>query len=196
MIRRACRSVVRLSVALLLLLALLYYLLPDLPWEGWLPPKPRTTVTSSVPVAGEWHTVQRVIDGDTLVLENGERVQLLGVDTPQIKHPKKPDEYFGEEAFAFTRRMVEGKRVRLEFDQANAPSGYRDRYQRVLGYLFLEDGTLLNAELIKQGYGYVSPRDPFTRREEFQRLEREAKETRRGLWAERTDAAEGQSPSS
>ena len=60
--------------------------------------------------------VKRVIDGDTLQLESGERVRLLGVNTPETKHPKKQAEYFGKEASAFTKRMVEGKLVRLEYD--------------------------------------------------------------------------------
>jgi hypothetical protein len=66
------------------------------------------------------NNVQRVVDGDTLVLGTGERVRLIGVDTPETKHPNKPVEYFGKKASAFTKRMAEGKRIRLEYDQANA----------------------------------------------------------------------------
>ena len=78
--------------------------------------------------------------------------------------------------------MVEGKRVRLEFDQANAAQGHKDRYGRTLAYVFLEDGTLLNAEIIKQGYGHAYTQFPFSRMEEFRWLEREAREEERGLW--------------
>src|SRR5205809_1875998 len=131
---------------------------------------------------GDFDVVERVVDGDTLLLQSGERVRLIGVDTPETKHPKKPVEYFGKEASAFTRRMVEGKRVRLEFDQANAAQGHKDRYGRTLAYVFLEDGTLLNAEIIKQGYGHAYTQFPFSRMEEFRRLEREAREEERGLW--------------
>src|SRR5438093_5078674 len=131
---------------------------------------------------GDFEVVERVVDGDTLLLQSGERVRLIGVDTPETKHPKKPVEYFGKEASAFTRRMVEGKRVRLEFDQANAAQGHKDRYGRTLAYVFLEDGTLLNAEIIKQGYGHAYTQFPFSRMEEFRRLEREAREEERGLW--------------
>lgn len=53
-----------------------------------------------------WRTVWRVIDGDTIDLDGRERVRLVGVDTPETKHPKKPVEYFGREATEFTRRMV------------------------------------------------------------------------------------------
>ena len=58
----------------------------------------------------------RVIDGDTIVLAGNEKVRLIGVDTPETVHPSKPVEYFGKEASAFTKRMVEGKQVRLEYD--------------------------------------------------------------------------------
>jgi micrococcal nuclease len=74
--------------------------------------------------------------------------------------------------------MVEGKRVRLEYDQANAANGHQANTQqkRTLAYVFIEDGTLLNAEIIRQGYGFAMTRFPFSRMEEFRRLEREARE--------------------
>ena len=96
------------------------------------------------------HLVKRVIDGDTIQLSNGEQVRLIGVDTPETKHPRKPVEYFGKEASAFTKKMVEGKSVRLEYDWQR-----RDIYGRTLAYVYLTDGTFLNAEIIKQGYGHV-----------------------------------------
>ena len=131
---------------------------------------------------GDFDVVERVVDGDTLLLQSGERVRLIGVDTPEIKHPKKPVEYFSREASAFNWRVVEEKQVRLEFDQANAARGHKDRYGRTLAYVFLENGTLLNAEIIKQGYGHAYTQFPFSRMEEFRRLEREAREEQRGLW--------------
>lgn len=120
-------------------------------------------------------------------LSDGERVRLIGVDTPETKHPKKPVERFGKEANEFTRHMVEGKRVRLELDPANATTAHKDNTQqkRTLAYVFLDDGTLLNAEIIKQGYGFALSRYPFASMEEFRRLEREAREQGRGLWNKR-----------
>ena len=137
--------------------------------------------------AAQYRTVRRVVDGDTLVLENKERVRLIGVDTPETKHPNKPVEYFGKEATAFTKKMVQGKRVRLEFDQANAHIGHKDKYKRTLAYVFLWDGTFLNAEIIKQGYGFAYTRFPFKYMDEFRRYEREARESRRGLWEKGID---------
>ena len=99
----------------------------------------------SSPRKSEWRLVTRVVDGDTIIVGAGERVRLIGVDTPETKDPRKPVEYYGKEATAFTKKMVQGKRVRLEFDQANAHIGHKDRYRRTLAYVFLEDGTFLNA---------------------------------------------------
>ena len=131
------------------------------------------TFTASSPVV----QVARVIDGDTLLLSNGERVRLIGVDTPELHHPLKPVQYFAREASEFTREMAEGKRARLEYDWQN-----RDRYGRLLAYVYLEDGTFLNAEIIRQGYGFAYTKYPFRYREEFRQYEREARENGRGLW--------------
>ena len=122
----------------------------------------------------------RVVDGDTIILSNGERVRLIGVDTPETKHPNKPVEYFGKEASAFTKRMVEGQEVRLEYDQQQ-----RDKYGRLLAYVYLMDGTFLNAEIIKQGYGHAYTRFPFKYMEEFRQYEKEAREAKVGLWADK-----------
>ncbi len=126
---------------------------------------------------GQWRTVVRVVDGDTVILNGRERVRLIGVDTPETVDPRRPIQYFGKEASAFTKRMVEGKRVRLEYDQTR-----KDRYGRTLAYVYLEDGTHLNAEIVKRGYGHAYTRFPFRYMEEFRRYEREAREAGRGLW--------------
>jgi micrococcal nuclease len=137
------------------------------------PPDPGVT-------SGEFEYVQRVVDGDTLLLGTGERVRLIGVNTPETVHPKKAVEAFGKKASAFTKRMVEGRLVRLEFDplSSRANDG-KDRYSRTLAYVFLQDGTHLNAEIIRQGYGFaVSSTPPLKYQNEFRRLEREAREQR------------------
>jgi micrococcal nuclease len=127
--------------------------------------------------------VKRVVDGDTIVMRNDERIRLIGLDTPETVHPNKSVERFGKEASDFTRRMVQGHRVKLEFDPSNAARGYKDNtpQRRTLAYVFLEDGRL-NAEIIKEGYGFALTRYPFARMEEFRRLEREARDQERGLW--------------
>ena len=101
----------------------------------------------------------------------------MGVDTPETKDPRKPVQYFGKEATDFTQRLVAGKRVRLAYDQQ-----HQDKYGRTLAYVYLEDGTFVNAEIIKQGYGFAYTRFPFKDLEQFLQLEREAREAKRGLW--------------
>jgi micrococcal nuclease len=121
--------------------------------------------------------VTRVIDGDTLLLSDGDKVRLIGVDTPELYHPLKLVQYFAREASEFTREMVEGKKVRLEYDWQK-----RDKYGRLLAYVYLEDGTLLNSEIIRQGYGFAYTKYPFRYLEEFRQYQREARENGRGLW--------------
>lgn len=128
--------------------------------------------------AREWRTVKRVIDGDTLELENGEKVRLIGVDTPETVDPRKPVERFGKEASEFTRKLCEGKRVWLEYDQTRS-----DKYLRTLAYVHLEDGRVLNEEIIRYGYGHAYTEYPFKHMEKYRELERQAREAETGLWA-------------
>ena len=123
--------------------------------------------------------VERVVDGDTIIVAGIGSVRLIGVDTPETVHPNRPVEFFGKEASAFTRQLLDGKRVRLEYDQER-----QDRYGRTLAYVYLADGTFANAEIIRRGYGHAYTRFPFQHMEEFRELEREARTSRRGLWGE------------
>ena len=146
-----------------------------------------------VPGLAAAQRVERVVDGDTIIVGGVGRVRLIGVDTPESVDPRRPVEFFGEEASAFTRRLVEGKRVRLAYDWERT-----DRYGRTLAYVYLPDGTFLNAEIIRQGYGHAYTRFPFEHLERFRQLEREARQTGRGLWgatpgAERQVASAGPS---
>jgi micrococcal nuclease len=130
------------------------------------------------PALGEPRLCIRVIDGDTLELEGGERVRLIGVNTPESVDPRRPVEPYGKEAAAFTRRLAERQQVRLEFDHER-----RDEYGRTLAYVYLPDGTLLNREIIRQGYGYAYTRFAYRRTAEFVQAERDAREHGRGLWS-------------
>jgi micrococcal nuclease len=177
--RRITRK--RLPLAALVVLALLVILARD---GGLL----RDVFRPAPDPTPGWYRVERVIDGDTLkvspnpwpVSENGDRIRLIGVDTPETVRPDYAVEYFGREAAAFTRHLCEGRRVRLEFD----PAAGQDRYGRTLAYVYLEDGTFVNAEIIRQGYGHAYTRFPFAYLQEFRALEREAHQNRRGLWAQ------------
>ena len=121
--------------------------------------------------------VKRVLDGDTIELENGERVRYIGINTPEIAHPPRGAEFFGPKAAEANRELVEGKRVRLEFDVQK-----RDRYGRLLAYVYV-DSLFVNAELVKRGYAYAYTYPPNVKYAElFVRLQREAREAGRGLW--------------
>ncbi len=123
--------------------------------------------------------MERVVDGDTIIVEGVGRVRLIGVDTPETVHPNRPVELFGRAATAYLKGLLEGRKVRLEYDQEQT-----DRYGRTLAYVYLEDGTFANSEIIRQGYGHAYTRFPFRHMERFRELEQDARDSRRGLWGE------------
>lgn len=129
--------------------------------------------------AGASYAVERVVDGDTLLLEDRTRVRLLGVDTPETKHPDRPVDPLGLQAAEFMRRHVEGRAVRLEFDRER-----RDRFGRVLAYVYAGD-LLLNEELIRAGYSRAETYFPYSEqmKRRFRAAEEQARGARRGGWA-------------
>jgi len=127
----------------------------------------------------QWRTCVRVVDGDTIVLDGQETIRLIGVDTPETRDPRKPIEAFGQEAYEFTKSLAEGKKVRLEFDQEQI-----DKYGRTLAYVYLDDGTFINAQIILQGYGHAYTEFPFKYMENFRGYERMARERGLGLWGQ------------
>jgi len=105
-------------------------------------------------------------------------VRYIGIDTPETKHPTKEVEHYGTEASEANRKLVDGKTVRLEFDVQQF-----DKYGRILAYIYLEDGTFVNAWLVENGYAMVMTVPPNVKHQEmFLKLQREAREDRRGLW--------------
>lgn len=123
------------------------------------------------------HLVTMIVDGDTVLLENGESVRYLGVDTPETHHPVRGLECYGPEATERNKELVEGKRVRLEADQTD-----RDRYGRLLRYVYV-DGVFVNAKLVEEGYAYSSYYPPDTEYyEQLLALELQAEQDGRGLW--------------
>lgn len=170
--RSRARNRKRIPPAALLVLALLGWALKHYGVLDELNPR---TVTDG---SGQ-HLVTRVVDGDTIVLGNDERVRLIGVDTPETKHPTKPVQPFGPEASEFTRRAVEGRYVTLKFDREK-----RDRYQRLLAYVYLKDWCL-NEELIRAGLGECVTRYPYdsSMKRRFRAAESEARSARRGIWS-------------
>lgn len=123
--------------------------------------------------------VTRVVDGDTIEIEGAGKVRLIGIDTPETVHPQKPVERMGKEATAATTVLALGKAVRLETDMQE-----RDKYGRLLAYVWLPGGAMLNAELVRLGYAKVSTYPPNVKyQNRFLVLQREAVAAKRGLWA-------------
>lgn len=128
--------------------------------------------------------VTHIVDGDTVVvIVDGvsEKVRLIGVDTPETVDPRKPVQCFGREASAFTKLLLLNKSIRLERDISQ---GDRDKYGRLLRYVFLTDGTIINQKIIAEGYGHeYTYRTPYRYRDDFKNAERSARESQKGLWA-------------
>src|SRR5262249_8329161 len=123
------------------------------------------------------HKVVRVIDGDTVVISlDGKetRVRLIGVDTPETVHPRKPVEISGTEASVITTNLLKGESVFIEYAQQK-----KDKYGRTLAYLFrAPDGLFVNLEIIRQGYGHAYTKYPFKQEymDLFRAYERQARE--------------------
>jgi micrococcal nuclease len=156
-------------VALFLLLAAIRL------WQDYSTPRQPEALPEGI------YRVERVVDGDTLLLANQARIRLWGTDTPETVHPRKPVEPFGPEATDFTKQFVAdgGGSVRLQMDRERL-----DKYDRFLAYVWVDD-RMLNEELIRAGLataetGYNYSQSIKTR---FRRAEDEAKSNRRGIWS-------------
>jgi len=150
------------------------------------------------PVPETYYPITKVVDGDTIVVNmNGknETIRLIGLDTPETVDPQSslrsrsyyggvgqaPVQCFGEEASKKAKEVLDGKSVRIEMD---ASQGERDKYGRLLAYVFLEDGTLFNQLMIAQGFGHEYTYNlPYKYQEEFKEAEKLAREEKKGLWA-------------
>ena len=140
----------------------------------------------------ETRFVKRVVDGDTFVLENGERVRMLGIDTPEKFQSSKLDrdversgedkktiQKLGEMASEFTKKLIDKKKVILvpEPDYED-----KDRYGRLLRYVYLDDGTFVNKKIVEEGYANAYRRYKISKLDEFIKAEKDARENKRGLW--------------
>ncbi len=125
--------------------------------------------------------VVRVVDGDTIhvaIAGKPYTLRYIGVDTPETVHPEQPVEWMGPEASAANKELVMGETVWLEKDISET-----DRYGRLLRYVFLEDGTFVNAELVRRGFAQVVTYPPDVKYHDlFLAMQQEAREAGRGLW--------------
>lgn len=143
-------------------------------------------------VTNKLYKVIKVVDGDTLSLSiNGqtETIRLIGINTPETVDPRKPVECFGKQASDKAKSLLSGQEVALETDPSQ---GERDKYGRLLGYIFLSDGTFFNKLMIQEGYAYEYTYNvPYKYQVEFKQVAQEAKLAKRGLWADDACASPG-----
>lgn len=140
------------------------------------------TVMQSAKTEPGYYKVTYVSDGDTFTVNmdgREEKIRLIGVDTPETVKPNSPQECYGKMASDFAKHILKDQTVRLEADPINQN---RDRYDRLLRYAYLQDGSLFNAALISQGYGFAYLSFPFTKSEEFRLLQVEARKNKIGVW--------------
>lgn len=148
--------------------------------QGWLQPLTETAEQSQPGL----YKVLEVSDGDTIQVDmngNKETIRFIGVDTPETQDPRKPVQCFGQAATDFTKRLIGDSPVRLE---AEPLSTNRDRYDRLLRYVYLPDGRLVQAEIIKGGYGFAYTSFPFNKTSDFLDYQRQAREQNKGLWSQ------------
>ncbi len=118
------------------------------------------------------YAVSQFVDGDTIAVDmNGhsEKVRFIGVDTPETHKPNTPVQCYGPAAAAFTKATIGNGRVRLVSDSLSTD---RDRYGRLLRYVYLPDGTNLDELLIRSGYGFYYPYFPFSKSARFDEIGR------------------------
>lgn len=142
------------------------------------PPEAERIGSTGEDDAEDWRTVERVLDGDTFHLTDGEKVRLIGVNAPEVAHRDDPAEPGGPEARRFLERLLADGKVRLEAGQQA-----RDRYDRLLAYVYTEQGSSVAAELLRRGHAHVAIHPPNTGRiERYLALEAEARAEDRGIW--------------
>ena len=133
-----------------------------------------------------YHTVKQVIDGDTVVLETNEHVRYLGIDAPELGRDGEPNEFMAAESRLFNQGLVGKKRVRLEFDQEE-----KDRHGRLLAYVFLENGEMVNVLLVKRGFARVLAVKPNLKYFQFLLDSQRAAMTEKvGLWSKISEKPE------
>lgn len=136
-----------------------------------------------VSYADTWHRVKWVIDGDTVVLSNGQKVRYIGINAPELAHDGHKAEPYGDKAKRFNALLVDRKKVRLGFDKER-----NDQYKRLLAYIFLKDGTFVNAEILSNGYAYLLyHRSNIKHNSVMLQSQRAAMSAKKGIWQNWTE---------
>jgi len=168
--------------------------------SAWAVPQASAATTAERGTARAAHGVRvvhvvRVLDGDSLRLDSGADVRLIGIDSPEFSDQKRNDENarrmgmepkvyagFAEKARRRMRELVASGEIRLEFDPSNTEIGHKDKYGRLLAYVWVGE-ICVNAKMIEEGYAAAYGRFPHARRSEYYALQKEAKARRAGFWA-------------
>ncbi|MBM3205336.1 thermonuclease family protein [Candidatus Shapirobacteria bacterium] len=141
-------------------------------------PKPTTPCLSSDKKANLFQVI-KVIDGDTFEIKGGQKVRLIGMDTPELDEKDKTKKCYALKAFLKTKELLEGREVRLEKDVSET-----DQYGRWLRYVYLDD-LFVNDYLVKQGYAYLATFPPDVKyQDQFRQSQQEAQERKLGFWGE------------
>jgi micrococcal nuclease len=165
-----------------LISALIVLLLTFAQSQGWLGIEADQTADKITQSQPGLYTIDHFIDGDTIAVKMSgktETVRMIGVDTPETHKPNTPVQCYGPAAAAFTKNLIGENKIRLESDSQNQD---RDRYGRLLRYVYLADGRLVEKELILGGYGFAYTSFPFTKKDEFVAYEKQAQAANKGLW--------------
>jgi micrococcal nuclease len=155
--------------------------------QGVLPFKLPTTLDATTTPAQTFYKVTKVTDGDTIHVSidgKDEKVRFIGINTPETVDPRTPVQCFGKEASDRMKSLAEGNLVRLEYDDSQS---VRDTYGRLLAYVYLQDGEMLNRKMIAEGYAYeYTYLTPYKYQKEFRDLQTLARTQARGLWGPNT----------
>ena len=141
--------------------------------------EPALSGTFSIISHDRWVTVGRVLDGDTFRTSDGEKIRLLGINTPEIAHEASPAQPLGYEATRALKRMIDGQTVRLAFDEQR-----KDAYGRTLAQVYLRNGLWVNGELVRLGMAHVYTFTPNLRwASRLLAREKQARQARLGIWS-------------
>jgi micrococcal nuclease len=130
-----------------------------------------------------YYPISKFVDGDTFWIRKAdgkeEKIRLIGIDAPESRNTGKKQEHpLGKASAAYLQRLLTGQTVRLAYDVSKY-----DRYKRTLAYVYLKDGTFVNAHMVQQGYAQVLTIPPNVKHADlFLKMEREARAKKRGLW--------------
>lgn len=145
----------------------------------------RQTAAEMPPV--EFHRVSRIVRADVVEVEGVGPVRLLGIETPDGKSPKEIYAEHGQRALSFAEKLLLGQDVRLEFDTELGTD--KDAAGQTPAYVYTRDGTLVNGEMVKQGFAFVRGSEQFRLANDFRGFERDAMQAMRGVWGSSSSSA-------